>query len=336
MITAHALKIFVGLLLASVAFAFTVGRYPIALSDLFAFGLALLGLGDMEQARYDLLRNLILDVRAPRIAAAVLVGASLASAGAAFQAVFRNPLVSPSLLGVLAGASFGAAIGILLSGSWIIVQGLAFAFGIAAVVVALAIANLFGQASIIMLILGGIISGALFSALLTIVQYVADPTNELPVIVYWLMGNLGSARVDQLLWATPPILIGVMIMSVLGRALDAMSMGDDEAHTLGVPVVFVRYTIIALATMVSAMTVSMVGIVGWIGLVIPHIARLVIGPLNSRLIPAAALLGAAFLVHADILSRTLSGIEIPIGIVTELIGIPIFILVLRRVRRGWA
>ncbi|ABL71114.1 iron ABC transporter permease [Paracoccus methylovorus] len=327
---------FLALLLAvSVIFAFGIGRYPIGTRDLFDFVLAATGLGRMEQDRYDLLSNLILDIRAPRIAAAVLVGASLATAGAAFQAVFRNPLVSPGLLGVLAGAGFGASVGILISGNWVVVQLLAFACAILAVLFALGIANLFGNASLVMLILGGIISGALFSALLTLVKYAADPGDQLPAITYWLMGNLGTARIEQLRWAALPVFAGILIVWMLGRALDAMSMGDDEAHTLGVPVALIRYAVIAVATMVSAISVSMVGIIGWIGLIIPHIARLMIGPMNMRLIPASALLGASFLVGADILARSLSGIEIPIGIVTEIVGIPIFVLVLSRVRRGW-
>lgn len=331
----HAIKIFVLLLAGSILFAFSIGRYPVGIGDLLAFGAAALGIRDMAPDRYDILGNLIIDIRAPRIIAAVLVGAALSAAGASFQAVFRNPLVSPGLLGVLAGAGFGAAIGILISGNWVLVQMLAFGCGILAVLCALAIANLFGNASLVMLILGGIIAGAFFSALLTLVKYAADPSDELPAIVYWLMGNLGTARMDQIRWAALPILAGVAILSVLGRALDALAMGDDEARTMGVPVTAVRYGVIATATMVSAISVSMVGIVGWIGLIIPHIARLLIGPLNLRLIPASALLGAAFLVCADILARSLSGIEIPIGIVTEILGIPIFILVLGRVRRGW-
>lgn len=335
MMLPHALKVLALLLAASIVFAFSIGRYPVGIGDLVEFAAAWLGLRHMDQSRFDLLSNLIVDIRAPRIAAAVLVGASLATAGAAFQAVFRNPLVSPGLLGVLSGAGFGAAIGILVSGNWIVVQLLAFACGILAVVFALGVANLFGNASLVMLILGGIISGAFFSAMLTLVKYAADPTNELPAIVYWLMGNLGTARMQQLGWAALPMLGGILAMATLGRALDAMSMGDDEAHTLGVPVTVIRYLVIALATMISAISVSMVGIIGWIGLIIPHIARLLIGPLNMRLIPASALLGAAFLVIADILARAMSGIEIPIGIVTEILGVPIFILVLSRVRRGW-
>lgn len=321
---------------ASVLLAFSVGRFPLDVAEILRFLMAACGWVEIDADRYGVLHNLIVDIRYPRIAAAVLVGAGLSAAGAAYQAVFRNPLVSPDLLGVLAGAAFGAAAGILIEGNWFVVQATSFLAGLLAVSVGLAVANLFGSASIIMLVLGGVISSALFSSLLTIVKYVADPQSQLPVIVYWLMGNIGMARMSQIPWMAVPVLAGVVLLSVLGRALDAMSMGDDEARTLGVPVSLLRYAIIGVATLVSAVTVSVVGIVGWIGLVVPHIARLLVGPSNAALIPASALLGASFLVVADVVARSAAGIEIPIGIVTELLGIPVFILVLSRVRRGWA
>lgn len=323
------------LLPAAVLFAFGVGRYPIAVAEILRFLLAACGLAEFDPQRYELLRNLIVDIRFPRIAAPVLVGAALSAAGAAYQAVFRNPLVSPDLLGVLAGAAFGAAAGILLDGNWLLVQGLSFACGLLAVSIGLAIATLFGVASIITLVLGGVISSALFASALSMIKYVADPLSQLPVITYWLMGNIGMARMAQLPWMALPVLAGVLLLALLGRALDAMAMGDDEARTLGVPVQALRFAIIAAATLVSAATVSVVGMIGWIGLVVPHIARLLVGPSNAVLIPASALLGAAFLVLADVLARSATGIEIPIGIVTQLLGIPVFILVLGRVRRGW-
>ncbi|MFA5495070.1 MAG: iron ABC transporter permease, partial [Porticoccaceae bacterium] len=329
------LGLFALLLLATVVIAFGFGRFPLGAAEIVRFFMAAAGIHGMEEQRYETLRNLIIDIRYPRIAAAVLIGAALASAGAAFQAVFRNPLVSPGLLGVLAGAAFGASIGILMSGSWVVVQVCAFAAGLLAVLVGLGIANLFGSASIIMLVLGGVISSALFTSLLTIVKYVADPQSELPVIVYWLMGNMGMIRTEQLTFMALPVLIGVVLLSLMGRALDALSMGDDEARTLGIPVTALRYAVIGLATLISAITVSAVGMVGWVGLIIPHVARLIVGPSNGLLIPASALLGATFLVAADIAARSVASIEIPIGIVTELLGIPVFVLVLSRARKGW-
>ena len=311
------------------------GRYPLPAFDLWRFVLAALGLGELPEPQYAFLHNLIVEVRLPRILTAVLVGAALSSSGAAYQAVFRNPLVSPSLMGVLAGASAGAAFGIVMGGGWFFVQGCAFFCGLLAVFIAVTIAQVFGRSSIVMLVLGGIVSSALFSSILAVFKYVADPNNQLPAIVYWLMGSMGQARLDEIGWIAPPMLVAILTLCLLGRALDALSMGDDEARALGVPARNIRLAVIALATLVSALTVSLAGMVGWIGLIVPHIARLLVGPCNGRLIPASAWLGAVFLLFADGLARNLFAVEIPIGIVTELLGIPVFVLVLHRVRKGW-
>lgn len=322
--------------LAAVLLALCVGRYPLAASEVLRFLGALLGTVGMPAKEYDTLFNLIVRIRLPRVLAAVLVGASLATAGAAFQGVFRNPLVSPGLLGVLAGAAFGSALGILFGMPWYQVQLMAFVFGIGAVAVGLGVAGLFGGGGLVMLVLGGVISGALFSSLLSMVKYAADPYNQLPAIVYWLMGSLAMADPGTLGILVLPMLAGVVALSALGRPLDALSMGDDEARTLGVPVTTLRLVIIGLATLISALTVSLAGMIGWVGLIVPHIARLLVGPGNAALLPASAALGACFLIGADALSRTLATTEIPIGIVTELIGIPAFLLVLGRARKGWS
>ncbi|MDR3368546.1 iron ABC transporter permease [Rhodoferax sp.] len=323
------------LALTATLLALSVGRYPLPPFETLHFLAALAGLADMEPARYALLYNLIVEIRLPRVLAAILVGASLSVSGASYQALFRNPLVSPGLLGVLAGASAGAALGIILGGNWLLVQASAFGAGLAAVGIGVGIAHLFGGGSLVMLILGGILSGALFTSLLSVVKYLADPYNQLPAIVYWLMGSLGQVNLSDMRWAAVPMVLGIVLLCFLGRALDALAMGDDEAQALGVPVRTVRLITIATATLVSALTVSIVGMIGWIGLIVPHIARMLVGPGNARLLPAAASLGAAFLLCADSLARNLFTTELPIGIVTELLGIPVFLFVLGRVRRGW-
>ena len=324
------------LALAATVLALSIGRYPLPAWETLRFLAAAAGLTSMEPERYALLYNLIVEIRLPRVLAAVLVGASLSVSGASFQALFRNPLVSPGLLGVLAGASAGAALGIILGGNWLLVQASAFLTGLAAVGIGVGIAHLFGGGSLVMLILGGILSGALFTSLLSVVKYLADPYNQLPAIVYWLMGSLGQVNLPEMGWAALPMLGGILLLCLLGRGLDALAMGDDEAQALGVPVRTVRLLTIAAATLVSALTVSIAGMIGWIGLIVPHIARMLVGPGNARLLPAAASLGAAFLLAADTLARNLFTTELPIGIVTELLGIPVFLLVLGRVRRGWA
>ncbi|SMB28673.1 Transport system permease protein [Sterolibacterium denitrificans] len=324
------------LMLVALLAALSLGRYPLPPGETLRFVLAALGLVSMEAEQYVLLHNLIVEIRLPRILAAILVGASLSVSGAAYQALFRNPLVSPGLLGVLAGAAAGAAFGIVMGGSWLVVQTSAFLCGLAAVGVGVGIAHLFGGSSLIMLVLGGILSGALFTSVLSMLKYLADPDSQLPAIVYWLMGSLGQANLDDMTVAAVPLCLGIAVLCLMGRALDALAMGDDEARTLGIPVAAVRLITIAAATLISALTVSIAGMIGWIGLIVPHIARLLVGPGNARLLPAAAFLGAAFLLSADSLARNAFAAELPIGIVTELLGIPVFMIVLSRVRRGWS
>ncbi len=321
-------------LLGTMLASLSLGRYPLPPGEVLHFLLHQLGLGELEAQRQALLHNLIVDIRLPRVLTAVLVGAALSISGAAYQAVFRNPLVSPGLLGVLPGAAAGAALGLVFSDSWWIMQVAAFATGFLAVAIGVGIAGLFGG-SLVMLVLGGIISGALFTALLSLVKYVADPYNQLPAIVYWLMGSLATTDLPDLARVAIPMGLGILLLASLGRALDALSMGDDEAATLGLPIRSVRYGVIALATLISALTVSLAGVIGWVGLLVPHIARLITGPGNRLLLPASALLGAIFLLLADGLARNLAETEIPIGVVTELLGIPAFLLVLHRARKGW-
>jgi iron complex transport system permease protein len=315
--------------------ALALGRYPLSIRDVLEFLGAGIGLVAMPPRRYDLLYNLIVEIRLPRVLAASLIGAALASSGAAYQAVFRNPLVSPDVLGVLGGAAVGAATGLLLGGNWALVQALAFLVGLAAAGIGVSIAHLLGGGSIIMLVLGGMISSAFFAALLSIVKYLADPYNQLPSIVYWLMGNLGGVELGNLAWGGVPICAGILALICIGRGLDALSMGDDEARALGVPVTLLRASVIAAATLISALSVSLAGMIGWVGLFVPHFARLVAGPTNRDLMPASAAFGAVFLLGADALARSIGVVEIPIGIVTQLLGIPAFLLVLSRARRNW-
>lgn len=315
--------------------ALTIGRYPLPLLQLLQFIAAWLGLTTLPADQYALLHSLVIDSRLPRIIAAVLVGAGLSVSGAAYQAVFRNPLVSPGLLGVLSGCAFGAAVGIVanLHGLWIPL--LACLTGLAAVALGVTIANLFGMTSILMLVLGGIVANALFTSLLSITQYLADPLNQLPTIVYWLLGSLSAVDQQALKLTAPLLLLAIGVLCLLGRAIDALSLSDDEALSLGVPVKRIRYGVIILATLISALTVSIAGMVGWVGLLVPHLARLLVGPANARLLPVSAGLGACFLLAADALARSLGAGEIPLGIITELLGAVAFVLVLHRVRRGW-
>jgi iron complex transport system permease protein len=324
------------LLVAMVLLSLYLGKYRVPLGDILAFlGWKLSGRTTLSAEQLSLLANILVDIRLPRICAALLIGAALAVSGTSFQALFINPLVSPGLLGVLAGASFGAALGMIWSKSWLIVQCSTLAFGFAAVGIAVAIARVFRGSSIIMLVLGGIISGAFFTAALSIVKYAADPSNQLPAIVYWLMGNLSAADGRTIALISVPMLVGILVLIINGGRLNVMSMGEEEARALGIHVRRVRMTVIVLATLISALTVVIGGIIGWVGLIIPHICRMLVGPDNRVLLPAAALVGAIYLLLVDNVSRLVFTFEIPTGILTSLIGIPFFVLVLNKAQRGW-
>lgn len=315
----------------------SLGRYPVTLGDLRRFLLpqSSPGAPAPDSRQLHLLKNIIVDIRLPRIAAAILIGAALAVSGAVFQSMFINPLVSPGLLGVLAGASFGAAVGMILARSWLVVQLGAFSFGLIAVLAAMALSALNRGDRLLMLILGGVISGALFTSLLSVVKYLADPFDQLPAIVYWLMGGLSSVDSTTVLTVCGPILGGILVLVLLSGYLNVLSMGDEEARSLGLNVAFLRFLFIFLATIISALTVVMGGIIGWVGLLIPHIARMIVGPDNRILLPASALIGAIYLLIADDVARLLFSVEIPLGILTSLVGIPFFAIMLRKAKKGW-
>ncbi|ABC78650.1 FecCD family ABC transporter permease [Syntrophus aciditrophicus] len=324
------------LLVLTVAFSMTLGRYPLALSDIAGFFLfKIFGAGSMEFERYNLLGSLLLDIRMPRILAAILIGASLAVAGSAFQAMFVNPLVSPSLLGVLAGASFGAALGMVFFKSWVAVQVATFLFGFLAVLVSVGIARMHKGNTLLLLVLGGVISSALFTSLLSVIKYIADPYNQLPAITQWLMGGLSLVDGKILLTAGIPQAASIFLVCLFSGYLNALSMGDEEARALGISVEWIRMLLIFLATLMSALTVVLAGMIGWVGLIIPHITRMLVGPNNKVVIPASALIGAIYLIVVDDVSRMLFNVEIPIGITTSLIGIPFFAIILRKAKKGW-
>jgi iron complex transport system permease protein len=264
----------------------------------------------------------LVEIRLPRILAAALVGSALSASGAAYQAMFVNPLVSPSLLGVLAGAGFGAALGIVYLKSWFGVQVATFVGGLLAVLISVGIARIYRINTTIMLVLGGIISGALFTSLLSLVKYLSDPYNQLPTIVNWLMGSLTLSDRATVIKTAIPIGLALVVLIAFSRHLNVLSMGDEEAHALGINVSRIRLIVIA-------------GTIAWVGLIVPHFTRMVSGPDNTRLLPATILVGAAYLIVVDDIARLAFTFELPIGVVTALVGIPCFALVLRNARKGW-
>lgn len=306
-----------------------VGRYAIAPADTFrALGTIFNGDGVSSEVA-----TLIVSVRLPRALAASAVGAGLAASGAAFQGVFRNPLVNSGLLGVSSGAGFGAALAIVAGIGTVGTYPLAFGFGIGAVFLSYWIARVYKTTPTIMLILGGTIVGSVFSALTSLLKYIADPETQLPSIVYWLMGSLASVGWENF-WALIPITIGCILLLIMTWRINVLSMGDKEAGTLGVNVKRDKGLVIAGATLATAGAVCISGVIGWVGLVVPHIGRMIVGNDNRRLLPTALATGASFMILIDLINRTITGQEIPLGILTSLIGAPFFVYLLKKTKGG--
>jgi iron complex transport system permease protein len=274
--------------------------------------------------------RIVLLVRAPRVLIAALAGIGLAMAGAALQGLFRNPLVSPDILGITAGAAFGGALAILLGESSTVLIGSAFLFGVIALLLVGFISRVDGRSDTMTVVLAGVVVAAMFTALVSLVQFVADPDSTLPAIVAWLMGSFAATTWFRVAIAAPPVLIGVAGLMLLRFRLNLLSLGEDEAKSFGIRVERERWIVFLLVALISGGVVSVSGIVGWVGLVIPHAARLLVGPDHRILIPASGLLGGAYLVAIDTVARNASAAEIPLGVLTAAVGAPIFAILLRR------
>jgi iron complex transport system permease protein len=322
-------------LLAGLLLAFVVGRYPVGLGDLVNVVAAKLAgrAADVAPA----VESVIWQVRGPRVIAAALVGAALAVAGTAFQGLFRNPLVSPDILGASSGAALGAVLGIYFSLGVFAIQALAFAGGL----IAVAAVYLIGSAvcardPVLVLVLTGVVIGALLGAGVGLVKYLADPYNQLPAMTFWLLGSLAAVGSSDLLPLLGPVTLGTVVLVALRWRMNVMSLPDEEARALGLATGPLRIAIVAAATLVTSASVATAGIIGWVGLVVPHVARTLAGPDFARLIPTAALFGGGFLLLIDTLARTGAAIEIPLGILTALIGTPFFIWLLTSVAKTWS
>ncbi|AEF83782.1 HmuU protein [Treponema primitia ZAS-2] len=310
--------------------ALAMGRYRVPLPQVAAIlANRLLPLSPSWTAQME---NVVLNIRLPRIFAAILVGSALGLSGAVYQGMFRNPLVSPDILGVSSGACVGAAAAILYHlGPWAI-QLLALAGGLAAVLLTVTIPKLFKNASSLMLVLAGVVVSGFMNALLGAMKYIADPENELAAIVYWTMGSLASARGTETLIMAPGILTALVLVLLLRWRINLLALGDAEAHSLGVNVRALRGLMILCSTTLTALAICLSGTIGWVGLVIPHLGRLLVGQDHQHLLPASALIGAVFMVIVDTLARNISGSEIPLSILTGLLGTPLFIWLLLRQR----
>jgi len=315
------------ILVAVTAASMAVGSFPVSPRDVVGVLWAAATGGDAGVS--DNVRAVVLQVRAPRVIAALAVGAALAGAGAAYQNLFRNPLVSPDILGVSGGCALGAVSGIFLGLPIAAIQGLAFAGGLAAVGLVLAIgAWVRGHDRVLTLVLTGVVVGSLFGAGIAFAKYVADPYNQLPAITFWLLGSFSGVLPGDLTLALPLIAAGLAGIALLRWRVNLLSLPDDEARALGVEVTRLRLIVIAAATLATSAGVAIAGIIGWVGLVVPHAARLLVGAEFARVLPVSAILGAAFMLLVDTLARTLSSTEVPPGVLTALVGTPVFIWLL--------
>jgi iron complex transport system permease protein len=321
------------LLIAAICFSITLGRYEITLPQLFQFLTETLT--GKKRIEDPMVYQIITEVRLPRIITAVLVGGALAISGAVFQALFRNPMVSSDILGVTSGAGFGASLGLLLGLSYWKVELMAFALGILAVTVTYLLSYAAGKngQSILLLILSGMTIGTLFKSFISCIKYLADPNDALQSITFWLMGSLTTIKLKDLWFLVIPIVLGTIPLLCVGWRMNAMAFGEEEAMALGIQTEKLKLIVIISSTIITSTSVAMTGIIGWIGLIIPHMVRMALGPNNQLLIPASMLAGAIYLLLIDNLSRTLMGIEIPISILTSIIGAPFFIFLLFQTRR---
>lgn len=322
------------ILLAIILLSFLVGRYPVEPWE--AIKIMASRVFPIESTWSDMDAKVVWEVRWPRVTMAILVGSALSCSGAAYQGVFRNPLVSPDILGVSAAASFGAAVGIVMRGAQSpSVQILAFICGILGVLIAYSLAYTRGHVPNTMLILAGVVTSSLFNAGVSVMKYLADPYDDLPAITFWLMGSLSGMRWDNVLLAFPIIVLAIVGLWFVSWRLNVLTMGDEEARSLGINTTRLKAVVIVCSTALTATAVSQCGAIGWIGLVVPHMARMISGPDHRKLIPTAAVLGAGFLLLIDNLTRTVSETSLPLSIPIAFIGAPVFAILLRRSSRQW-
>lgn len=277
--------------------------------------------------------TVVFDVRLPRVVLSFLVGSALALAGATLQGLFRNPLVSPQVLGVSSGASFGGVLGMVLGlGSFGVVGG-AFASGLLALVLVMVIGRISGASPLLMIILGGIVVSALFSALVSLITYTADPYTQLPAITFWLLGSLATVSGAKILAVLLPLLLGGATVLALRWRLNVLALGDEDAASLGASPRATRNILLIAVALLTAGAVSVSGVIGWVGLIVPHVARLAVGSDNRVLLPASLLIGGGYLTIVDTIARSATTTEIPLGILTALIGAPFFVAMLARFGR---
>ena len=310
-----------------------VGRIYIPPADVVHILLSRFSPGDHSWSQSA--ETIVMQIRLPRVVMAAFVGAGLAGSGAAYQGMFRNPLVSPDILGVTAAAAFGAALALLLSFNALGLQLASFGFGLLGVGATYLLAKVYRSTPLLLLVLSGVVVAAFFSALLSATKYIADPDAKLPAITYWLLGSLNGVSSGSLSLALPPIILGVCGLLLSRWHLNVLAMGDAEARSLGVNTQWSQGMVIASTTLITAAAVSVCGIVGWVGLVVPHFGRMLVGPDHRLLLPVSLSIGASYLLLIDDIARSATAGEIPLGILTALIGAPVFAYLLHKTRGIW-
>ena len=318
-------------LLVCIVLAACVGKYPVSPGE--SLKIMLGALLKQPGSANEMTVNVVLGLRVPRILASVIVGGALSMSGAAYQGIFKNPLVSPDFLGVSSGACIGAAVAILLSLSATYISIFAFVFGIVAVLITVAIPAIMGNRTNVMLVLSGIIVGTAMSSILGFIKYIADPNTQLASITYWTMGSFSYITLADLFAVLPIIAVPGVILILMAWWIDVLSMGEDEARTLGARVGLIRGITIICATLLTAASVCIAGTISWVGLIVPHFGRMAVGPSNRKLLPMCALLGGLFMLAVDTLTRTIGTTEMPVSILTGVLGAPIFCWLLFRQRR---
>ncbi len=326
MIVKRFTKLIVFIPIIAFILSFMMGRYPISPNQLFSILIS--PIFNINKNFTPQMETIVWGIRLPRVLCAMIVGAALSGAGVSYQGMFRNPLVSPDVLGASAGCGFGAALAIFFSFNTIMIQMMAFSVGLLSVITTYQISKRMKDNQILALILSGILIGSTFSASTSMLKYMADPTDKLPKITFWLMGSLSSISSKEIKFLLIPVLLGLVPLYIFRWKINLLTLDEEEAKSMGVNVRLLRIMVIFCSTLATAGAVCVSGLIGWVGLVVPHLARLLVGPNYKYLFPCALLIGSAYLLLVDDICRVVATMEMPLGVFTSFIGAPFFLFLI--------
>lgn len=323
----------IAVLLLGILLALSSGRYPVSISSVWQILFDALAGSEPATSYSRTEQNVVLNVRLPRVFIAGIAGAGLAVAGAALQGIFRNPLVGPQIIGVSSGAALGGALAILLFSSLFITITFAFIGGLVAIILVFLLGLNRQGSQLLMLILAGVIINAFFAALISLITYFADPNNTLQTIVFWLMGSFASASYLKLYIVLPVVVVSMAVIFALRFRINVLSLGEENAQALGMRVNGTRWAVLLSVTLITSATVAVSGSIGWVGLIVPHIARIIVGHDHRVLLPASAIIGGIYMIGVDTFARSVTNAEIPLSVITALIGAPIFALLIHTMNK---